>query len=142
MKTQVHSSTHKQIAAQADMLKITLFNNGVENIDYTALARNKLNTNKGDFGTVGIIGGARGMHGSMYLAGRAAMSCGAGRVVLASLDDDFTFDLLMPELLTAKPKDVLKHLENYDVVIISLANRSKISCFLDIFKLFLPKSQG
>lgn len=118
MKTQIHPSTHKQIAAQAEILKITLFNNGVENIDYSALARNKLNTNKGDFGTVGIIGGARGMHGSMYLAGRAAMSCGAGRVLLASPDDDFSFDLLMPELLTAKPKDVLKHLENYDVVVV------------------------
>jgi hydroxyethylthiazole kinase-like uncharacterized protein yjeF len=118
MKTQVHSSTHRQIVAQAEILKITVFNNDVENINYTALIRNKLNTNKGDFGTVGIIGGARGMHGSMYLAGRAAMSCGAGRVVLASIDDDFSFDLLMPELLTAKPKEVLKHLEDYDVVVV------------------------
>lgn len=118
MKTQVHSSTHKQIAAQAERLKISLFNNDVENINHAVLMRNKLNTNKGDFGTVGIIGGARGMHGSMYLAGRSAMYCGAGKVVLASLDDVFSTDLLMPELLTVKPKDILKHVEGYGVVVV------------------------
>jgi hydroxyethylthiazole kinase-like uncharacterized protein yjeF len=118
MKTQIHASTHKRILAEARALKIGVFKNDLESINYTALSRNKLNTNKGDFGTVGIIGGTRGMHGSMYLAGRASMSCGAGRVVLAALDDSFGFDLLMPELLTAKPKDILKHIEDYDVVII------------------------
>ncbi len=118
MKTQIHASTHKQILAQAKILDITVFKNDLDNIDYTQLIRSKLNTNKGDFGTVGIIGGARGMHGSMYLAGRAAMSCGAGRVVLASPDDNFGSDLLMPELLTAKPKDILKRIEDYDVVVV------------------------
>lgn len=103
---------------QADALKITLLSNALENIDYTKLTRNHLNTNKGDFGTVGIIGGNRGMHGSMYLAGRGAMYCGAGRVVLASLDSSFNTDLLMPELLTAKPKDVLKNIEDYSVIVI------------------------
>jgi ADP-dependent NAD(P)H-hydrate dehydratase / NAD(P)H-hydrate epimerase len=118
MKTWIHSSTLRQITGQSEALKITLLNNSLDNIDYTKLIRNHLNTNKGDFGTVGIIGGSRGMHGSMYLAGRAAMSCGAGRVVLASLDNNFAPDLIMPELLTAKPKDVLKNIEDYSVVVV------------------------
>lgn len=118
MKTQIHSSTQRQITLQADALKITLLSNALENIDFTKLTRNHLNTNKGDFGTVGIIGGNRGMHGSMYLCGRSAMYCGSGRVVLASLDSSFNTDLLMPELLTAKPKDVLKNIEDYSVIVI------------------------
>ena len=118
MKTQIHASTQRQISAQAEGLKITLLGNNLDNIEYTSLIRNHLNTNKGDFGTVGIIGGSCGMHGSMYLSGRAAMSCGAGRVVLASVDSNFSSDLLMPELLTARPKDVLKHIEDYSVVVV------------------------
>lgn len=118
MKTQIHASTLKQIKAQAEAAKISLLGNELENINYTNLTRNRLNTNKGDFGTVGIIGGNRGMHGSLYLAGRAAMMCGAGRVVLASIDDGFSSDMLMPELLMARPKEVLKSIEEYDVVVV------------------------
>ena len=42
--------------------------------------RRRLNTHKGDYGSVGIIGGARGMVGAALLAGRAALKLGAGRV--------------------------------------------------------------
>ncbi|MCC2644239.1 MAG: bifunctional ADP-dependent NAD(P)H-hydrate dehydratase/NAD(P)H-hydrate epimerase [Burkholderiales bacterium] len=118
MKTQVHLATNKQIASQAQRLKIPLLTNSLENINCKVLVRNKLNTNKGDFGTVGIIGGACGMHGSIYLAGRSAMLCGAGKVVLGSLDQGLSIDLLMPELLTGKPKDIIKNIENYDVVVV------------------------
>lgn len=118
MKSQIHSSTLRQITSQAESLNIPLLNNSLETIDYSQLLRSKLNTNKGDFGTVGIIGGNQGMHGSMYLAGRSAMYCGAGRVVLASVDSDFGADMLMPELMTTRPKDLLKHLEDYSVVVV------------------------
>lgn len=118
MKTQIHSSTLRQITKQAESLNITLLDNVLDSIDFNLLVRNRLNTNKGDFGTVGIIGGAKGMHGSMYLAGRAAMLCGAGKVVLASLDPDFLSDLLMPELLIGRVKDVLKNLADYSVVVV------------------------
>ncbi|HET7157484.1 MAG TPA: NAD(P)H-hydrate epimerase, partial [Burkholderiales bacterium] len=40
----------------------------------------KRNTHKGDYGSVGIIGGAQGMVGAALLAGRAALKMGAGRV--------------------------------------------------------------
>ena len=39
-------------------------------------------THKGDFGHAVIVGGSRGMAGAALLAGRAALFCGAGRVVL------------------------------------------------------------
>lgn len=118
MKTKIHASAQKQIVAQAESLELTLLSNTIETINYSTLSRHKLNTHKGDFGTVGIIGGSRGMHGSMYLAGRAAMLCGAGKVAIAPEDDNFSFDLLMPELLVTRPKDILKLIENYNVVVV------------------------
>ena len=44
--------------------------------------RRRSDTHKGDFGTAVIIGGSNGMAGAALLAGRAALFCGAGRVVL------------------------------------------------------------
>lgn len=54
---------------------------------------------KGDFGAVGIVGGAPGMVGAALLAGRAALYCGAGRVYVGSLDDRLVVDPLCPELM-------------------------------------------
>lgn len=44
--------------------------------------RRRSDTHKGDFGTAVIVGGSPGMAGAVVLAGRAALLCGAGRVVL------------------------------------------------------------
>ena len=92
--------------------------NYLNDINYDKLIRRNQNTNKGDFGVVAIIGGNVGMHGALYLAGRAALMCGSGKVILASLDDEFKPDYLMPELIVKSAKDVLNELSAYDVIII------------------------
>lgn len=57
---------------------------------------------KGSFGDVAIIGGAPGMVGAAFLAGRAALAGGAGRVylsLLGAVDEGTTHDPLRPELM-------------------------------------------
>ncbi len=56
-------------------------------------------SHKGDFGAVGILGGAPGMAGAALLAGRAALYCGAGRVYVGTLDARLAVDPLCPELM-------------------------------------------
>jgi hydroxyethylthiazole kinase-like uncharacterized protein yjeF len=64
------------------------------------LAPRRLDTHKGDFGTVAVIGGNRGMVGAALLAGRAALLAGAGRVYVALLGSDApTVDIVHPELM-------------------------------------------
>lgn len=92
--------------------------NSLETIDYQALIRGKSNTNKGTYGRVAIIGGNKGMHGALYLAGKAALMSGSGKVVLAPLDKEFRFDFSMPELMLSSPKDVIKDLQSYDAIAI------------------------
>lgn len=62
------------------------------------LVRNP-DSHKGDYGSVGIVGGAPGMAGAALLAGRAALHCGAGRVYVGTLDDRLAVDPLFPELM-------------------------------------------
>lgn len=59
---------------------------------------------KGDFGAVGVLGGAPGMAGAVLLAGRAALACGAGRVYLGMLDERIAVDPATPELMLAPPQ--------------------------------------
>ena len=108
----------RQLIRQASAINIAALINDLENINLKKLIRTKKDTNKGDFGSVAIIGGNKGMHGSLYLAGRAAMQLGSGKVSLASLDASFSTDLLMPELMTVNHKDVLKHLDSYPVIVV------------------------
>lgn len=56
-------------------------------------------SHKGDFGAVGVLGGAPGMAGAALLAARAALACGAGRVYVGLLDRRIAFDPLAPELM-------------------------------------------
>jgi len=56
-------------------------------------------SHKGNYGTVGVLGGAPGMVGAALLAGRAALHCGAGRVYVAALDDRLVVDFGCPELM-------------------------------------------
>ena len=92
--------------------------NELKYINYNKLIRKLKNTNKGTFGSLLIIGGDYGMHGSLYLAGRAAILMGCGKVTLASIDCNFNTDLLMPEIMVAQLNDVLTCLENYSAIII------------------------
>jgi hydroxyethylthiazole kinase-like uncharacterized protein yjeF len=66
----------------------------------SALLPRRLNTHKGDYGSVGIIGGASGMIGAALLAGRAALKLGAGRVYVGLTARDAPgADPAQPELM-------------------------------------------
>jgi hydroxyethylthiazole kinase-like uncharacterized protein yjeF len=74
-----------------------------------ALRPRRLNTHKGDYGSVGVIGGDHGMVGAALLAARAALKAGAGRVYAGLLAQDApAVDLGQPELMLRHAGDVLK----------------------------------
>jgi ADP-dependent NAD(P)H-hydrate dehydratase / NAD(P)H-hydrate epimerase len=54
---------------------------------------------KGRYGDVIVVGGAPGMAGAAWLAARAALAAGAGRVYVASLDAAVALDPGAPELM-------------------------------------------
>ncbi len=65
----------------------------------------QLNSHKGSFGSAGVLGGAHSMVGAAFLAGRAALKLGAGRVYLGLLDPQPpACDLLQPELMLRRPQ--------------------------------------
>ncbi|PKO88898.1 MAG: bifunctional ADP-dependent NAD(P)H-hydrate dehydratase/NAD(P)H-hydrate epimerase [Betaproteobacteria bacterium HGW-Betaproteobacteria-10] len=67
------------------------------------------NTHKGSFGTAGILGGAPSMVGAAFLAGRAALKLGAGKVYVGLLEQPApTLDLLQPELMLRRPRTLLQ----------------------------------
>lgn len=67
------------------------------------------NAHKGLFGSVGVIGGNRGMVGAALLAARAALLCGAGKVRTGMLAPDApSADPLQPELMLSSIDDALE----------------------------------
>lgn len=67
------------------------------------------NTHKGSFGSAGILGGSKSMVGAAFLAGRAALKLGAGRVYLGMLDPDApVVDLEQPELMLRRADTLLQ----------------------------------
>ncbi len=81
---------------------------GSESVAAVLPAR-RANSHKGDYGSLGIIGGAYGMAGAALLAGRAALKLGAGRVYVALLDADRpAVDPLQPELMLRTVDEVLR----------------------------------
>ena len=77
--------------------------------DFAACLRPRLlNSHKGSFGAIGIIGGSAGMTGAAFLAGRAALHLGAGKVFLGFIDPDAPqYDPLQPELMLRPHEAVL-----------------------------------
>jgi len=72
------------------------------------LPARRANTHKGDYGSVGIIGGAPGMAGAAVLAGRAALQLGAGRVYVGLLGDEARgYDPVQPELMLRPAREIL-----------------------------------
>ena len=67
-------------------------------------------SHKGDYGSVGILGGADGMVGAALLAGRAALHMGAGRVYAGLLAHNHApaVDVQQPELMLRPPHDLFK----------------------------------
>jgi hydroxyethylthiazole kinase-like uncharacterized protein yjeF len=73
------------------------------------LPARRANTHKGDYGSVGIIGGAPGMAGAAILAGRAALQLGAGRVYVGLLGDEVRgYDPIQPELMLRPAEEILR----------------------------------
>ncbi len=66
------------------------------------------NSHKGSHGSAGILGGASSMVGAAFLAGRAALRLGSGRVYLGLLDRQApAIDLVQPELMLRPPDALL-----------------------------------
>lgn len=66
------------------------------------------NSHKGNHGSAGILGGASSMVGAVFLAGRAALRLGSGRVYLGLLDRQApAIDPLQPELMLRQPDALL-----------------------------------
>ena len=73
------------------------------------LAPRAHNSHKGDYGSVGILGGDHGMVGAALLAGRAALKMGCGRVYVGLLARDaHPVDPDQPELMLRTADEVLK----------------------------------
>ncbi|NMU94180.1 NAD(P)H-hydrate dehydratase, partial [Achromobacter ruhlandii] len=66
-------------------------------------------THKGSFGTVGVVGGGRGMEGAALLAARAALKTGAGKVLVGFAQDaaPLPCDPLQPELMLRDARSLL-----------------------------------
>lgn len=72
------------------------------------LAPRRRNTHKGDFGSLAIIGGNRGMVGAALLAARAALYAGVGKVRLGLLSPDaLSADPVQPELMFGSIDDAI-----------------------------------
>jgi hydroxyethylthiazole kinase-like uncharacterized protein yjeF len=75
----------------------------------TAVKPRRRNTHKGDYGSVGVIGGDLGMVGAALLAARAALKLGAGRIYVGMVARDAPLvDLEQPELMIRSADEVLK----------------------------------
>lgn len=72
------------------------------------LPARRRNSHKGQFGHVGIIGGAAGMVGAALIAGRAALREGAGTVTVGALDERLVVDYGEPRLMFAAPERLLE----------------------------------
>ena len=74
-----------------------------------ALRPRRINSHKGDYGSVGVIGGDHGMVGAALLAGRAALKLGTGRVYVGLIARDAPLlDAEQPELMLRTADEVLK----------------------------------
>jgi hydroxyethylthiazole kinase-like uncharacterized protein yjeF len=72
------------------------------------LRARRRNSHKGDFGTLGVVGGNHGMVGAALLAARAALLAGAGKVQLGLLAQDApTVDPVQPELMLRSVDDTI-----------------------------------
>lgn len=82
------------------------------------LPARKLNSHKGIYGDIAVLGGSEGMAGAALLAGRAALLSGAGRVYVGLLAENAPLlDLMQPELMLRHGPDLHEKVEASCVVI-------------------------
>lgn len=81
-------------------------------------APRQMNSHKGTYGSVGVIGGAAGMVGAALLAGSAALKLGAGRVYIGLIANESVYvDVKQPELML-HPIDDLYELDHINTLIV------------------------
>ena len=70
-----------------------------------------VNSHKGTFGTVAIIGGHTGMSGAVIMAARAALKMGAGKVKIGFAQDCLPLPVLetQPEIMLYTAQELLQH---------------------------------
>jgi NAD(P)H-hydrate repair Nnr-like enzyme with NAD(P)H-hydrate dehydratase domain len=68
----------------------------------------KRDAHKGSHGTLGVIGGSRGMTGAALLAARAGLACGAGKVRVGLLSPEIAVDGACLELMLGAVDDAMK----------------------------------
>lgn len=77
----------------------------------TFLKPRRIDSHKGLFGTVTVVGGANGMLGAALLAGRAALKMGAGCVHVGLLADNApSVDVNVPELMMHSAAEAIQRL--------------------------------
>lgn len=82
---------------------------GTEAFFSSLLRPRRNNTHKGSFGSAGILGGSESMVGAAFLAARAALKLGAGRVYLGMLDPAApSVDPLLPEIMIRRAEALLQ----------------------------------
>lgn len=80
-------------------------------------ARRRRNSHKGNFGDVGMLGGAETMVGAAFMAARAALLMGSGRVIVGLLAQHApVVDLRQPELMVRDAASLLA-LDSLDVIV-------------------------
>ncbi|NOT65030.1 MAG: NAD(P)H-hydrate dehydratase [Methylotenera sp.] len=102
------------------IIKTELINSNllVQSLFQAVLPLRNSDAHKGVFGSVAIIGGATGMVGAVFLAARAALHCGAGRVYAAMLCDDApSVDIYQPEIML-RSLTAITQLTQLDCVVI------------------------
>lgn len=108
------------VAVVAEAQKATAI--GIDKELVKALKKRKLESHKGDFGKVGIIGASRGMLGSVYLACNAALRSGAGLVYAIceeSLERDLSVKFVEPIVKSFSAcSDLVRHIERLDALAI------------------------
>ncbi|QZA81855.1 NAD(P)H-hydrate dehydratase [Deefgea piscis] len=67
-----------------------------------------IDTHKGLYGSVAIVGGATGMTGATLLAGRAALHLGVGKIWIGLLEPRLLVDPNQPELMIVAANQILK----------------------------------
>lgn len=76
-------------------------------------------SNKGSFGSVAVIGGDTNMVGAIMLATRAALFCGAGKVFATSISDTPpSVDALHPEIMYRTPQALMELISTFSCVVI------------------------
>jgi hydroxyethylthiazole kinase-like uncharacterized protein yjeF len=71
------------------------------------LRRRPANSNKGDFGSLAVVGGAPGMAGAALLAARAGLRLGAGKVYVAfPAPSSMAVDPVQPELMIRAASEI------------------------------------